>query len=239
MGIPSPLAGSCRPVCTNCYAMRMAATAAGHGHAESMLVPPASPDAAMSGRAESTSIAKRSRHRSAGASRSASLSTRCPNLFQEEVDENFIQQVWRVMECAHWHSFQVLTKRPERMLQLLSRREYALLSNVWLGTSVESEDYLGRIDILRRVPARIRFPSRSNPCLARSSSRTLPIFIGRSWVVSSARRACPMEPRWVDELRNACRFDRGSHSSSSSGAASEKNRTGRLLHGRPNGRNIR
>ena len=81
------------------------------------------------------------------------------DLFQDKADEAFIRQVWRVMERAHWHSFQVLTKRPERMPEILSKPQFPTLPNVWLGTSVESEDYLDRIDLLRRVPARVRFVS--------------------------------------------------------------------------------
>ena len=71
------------------------------------------------------------------------------DLFQDKADVAFIRQVWRVMEQAYWHSFQVLTKRPERMLDILSKPEFPMLPNVWLGTSVESEDYLDRIDLLQ------------------------------------------------------------------------------------------
>ena len=84
-------------------------------------------------------------------------------LFQDKADEAFIRQVWSMTERACWHSFQVLTKRPERMLEILSKPEFPTLPNVWLGTSVESEDYLDRIDLLRRVPARIRFVSFEPP----------------------------------------------------------------------------
>jgi len=81
------------------------------------------------------------------------------DLFQEKADKRFIWQVWRVMERAHWHSFQVLTKRPDRMLHILSKPDFPMLHNIWLGTSVESAEYLDRINILRRVPARVRFIS--------------------------------------------------------------------------------
>ena len=81
------------------------------------------------------------------------------DLFQDNVDEAFIRQVWGVMGQAPWHSFQVLTKRPERMLEILSKPDFPMLPNVWLGASVESEDYVGRIDLLRQVPAHVRFVS--------------------------------------------------------------------------------
>src|SRR5262249_51180540 len=55
------------------------------------------------------------------------------DLFQEKAGEPFIRQVWDVMGRAHWHSFQVLTKRPERMLEILAKPHFRKLGNVWLG----------------------------------------------------------------------------------------------------------
>jgi len=80
------------------------------------------------------------------------------DLFQDAVPDEVISQIWSVMRNARWHTFQILTKRPERMRELLSHR-YFRLPNVWLGTSVESSSYLDRIDVLRLVPARVRFVS--------------------------------------------------------------------------------
>ncbi len=156
----NPIAG-CKvlsPGCTNCYAMRMAARLQAMGMAKYA----------------GTTRKSGKRHVWTGrvnidkAALTAPLAWKKPqrifvnsmsDLFQDKADEAFIGQVWRVMEQAHWHSFQVLTKRPERMLDILSKPEFPTLPNVWLGTSVESEDYLDRIDLLRRVPARIRFVS--------------------------------------------------------------------------------
>jgi protein gp37 len=107
------------------------------------------------------------------------------------------------MERAHWHSFQVLTKRPERMLEILSKPEFQTLPNVWLGTSVESEDYLDRIDLLRRMPARIRFVS-FEPLLG---PIVAPNLRDIHWAIvggESGPRARPMEAWWVEELRDAC-----------------------------------
>lgn len=81
------------------------------------------------------------------------------DLFQDRVDLKIIRSVWQVMAEAHWHSFQILTKRPERMREILSRSDFAKLPNVWLGTSVESNEQRDRIEILRRVPAYVRFIS--------------------------------------------------------------------------------
>jgi protein gp37 len=138
----NPIAG-CKivsPGCTNCYAMRMAARLQAMG---------------MTKYAGTTRKSDR-RHVWTGRvnadpdALSAPLQWRKPkrifvnsmsDLFQERADERFIRQVWQVMERAHWHSFQVLTKRPERMLEILSKPDFAMLHNVWLGTSVESGDY--------------------------------------------------------------------------------------------------
>ena len=109
------------------------------------------------------------------------------------------------MERAHWHSFQVLTKRPERMLEILSNPEFRTLPNVWLGTSVESEDYLSRIDLLRRVPARIRFVP-FEPLLG---PITNPDLSGIHWAIvggKSGPRARPMEAWWVEDLRDTCQY---------------------------------
>jgi protein gp37 len=126
------------------------------------------------------------------------------DLFQENAEEAFVRRVWRVMQDAHWHSFQVLTKRPERMLDLLSKPAFPVLPNVWLGTSVESADYLDRIDLLRRVPARIRFVS-FEPLLGRIVA---PDLRGIHWAIvggESGPRARPMAAHWVEDLHTACK----------------------------------
>src|ERR1043165_3650441 len=101
------------------------------------------------------------------------------DVFQDGVDSELVRQVWDVMDKARWHTFQILTKRPERMLEVLSLPQFSSLSNVWLGTSVESEDHLDRIDVLRRVPANVRFVSFEpllgpivDPTVARSDCRS-------------------------------------------------------------------
>lgn len=125
------------------------------------------------------------------------------DLFQDKADEAFIRRVWRVMEEAHWHAFQVLTKRPERMLDVLSKPDFPMLPNVWLGTSVESEDYLPRIDLLRQVPARIRFVS-FEPLLGPIIN---PDLADIHWAIvggESGPRARTMQEWWVEQLHEAC-----------------------------------
>jgi len=125
------------------------------------------------------------------------------DLFQEAVAEEFVRRVWHVMEQAHWHTFQVLTKRPEHMLSLLSKPAFRVLPNVWLGTSVENEDLIGRIDVLRRTPAAIRFVS-FEPLLAPISN---PDLSDIHWAIvggESGPGARPMETEWVEDLRDSC-----------------------------------
>jgi len=125
------------------------------------------------------------------------------DLFQDQADETFIRRVWRIMGQASWHSFQVLTKRPERMLNILSKPDFPKLPNVWLGTSVESDDYLDRIELLRRTPARVRFVS-FEPLLGPILS---PNLSGIHWAIvggESGPRARPMQAWWVEQLHDAC-----------------------------------
>lgn len=81
------------------------------------------------------------------------------DLFHERVSDTFILAVWQVMRKTPRHNYQILTKRPERMAEIVSTRIKDILPNVWLGTSIENSAVVGRIDYLRTVPAAIRFIS--------------------------------------------------------------------------------
>jgi protein gp37 len=201
----NPIAG-CKiisPGCTNCYAMRMAA------RLQAMGMPKYAGTTRKSGK----------RHVWTGRMNTdldalaAPLTWRKPqrvfvnsmsDLFQDKADEDLIRRVWQVMEQAHWHTFQILTKRPERMLEILSCSKFSVLKNVWLGTSVENEDYLNRVDVLRRVPAHIRFVS-FEPLIGPIVD---PNLSGIHWAIvggESGPHARPMETWWAEELRDACK----------------------------------
>ena len=81
------------------------------------------------------------------------------DLFHEQVSNAFILDVWRVMRETPHHNYQILTKRPERMAELVATKIGEVLPNVWLGTSIEDVSVVNRIEHLRRVPAAIRFIS--------------------------------------------------------------------------------
>lgn len=124
------------------------------------------------------------------------------DLFHEGVSDEFIGRVWETMQSASHHTFQILTKRPERMA-LLSQ-SLPLLHNVWLGTSVESADYLHRLNSLRAVIAAVRFVS-FEPLLGSVKSANLKNI---HWAIvggESGPKARAMDELWVREIRSACR----------------------------------
>jgi protein gp37 len=135
-----------------------------------------------------------------------------------------------VMRRANWHTYQILTKRPENMLALVESERLGTLPNVWLGTSVENADYVDRIRLLRRVPAAVRFVS-FEPLLGpigRMSLRDI------HWAIvggESGPSARPMEPKWVTQIQSTC--DRsGTAFFFKQWGGTNKKKTGRLLKGR-------
>ena len=81
------------------------------------------------------------------------------DLFHEDVPDNFVSRVWSVMAQTPRHTYQILTKRPDRMKAVVARRALPALPNVWLGPSVEDGRVLYRLDELRETPAVVRFVS--------------------------------------------------------------------------------
>jgi protein gp37 len=227
----NPIAGCTvlSPGCTNCYAMRMAA------RLQAMGMTKYAGTTRKSGKRHvwtgHVNIDEKALAAPIGWKRPQRIFVNSmSDLFQSELDESFVRKIWKVMERASWHSFQVLTKRPDRMLALLSKPQFPLLTNVWLGTSVESEDYLDRIDLLRRVPARIRFVS-FEPLLGPIVE---PDLTDIHWAIvggESGPRARPMQEWWVEELREACERQDVAFFFKQWGGKRKK-RSGRLLGGR-------
>lgn len=123
------------------------------------------------------------------------------DLFHDEVPDEFILQCFEVMEEASQHTFQVLTKRPERAVELSERLPWP--DNVWLGTSVENSDYVWRVRELMKTPAHIRFLS-VEPLLGPIGR--LPLS-GIHWVIvggESGPGARPMKKEWVTRIRDRC-----------------------------------
>ena len=126
------------------------------------------------------------------------------DLFHPGVPETFVTRIWDVMRRTPQHQYQILTKRPERMIELLDRISPSPLPNVWLGTSVEGPLVVGRIDHLLRVPAAIRFIS-FEPLIGPIDDLDLR---GIDWAIvggESGPRARLMLEEWVDPIFDACR----------------------------------
>jgi protein gp37 len=152
------------------------------------------------------------------------------DLFQDGVPDEFITKVWRVMEHAHWHSYQILTKRPQNMRDVIARTRLPRLPNVWLGTSVESADYLDRIEILRSIPAAVRFIS-FEPLIGAVGRPKLKDI---QWAIvggESGPSARPMKAKWVTDIQTACDKYGTAFFFKQWGGVNKK-KTGRVLNGR-------
>jgi len=123
------------------------------------------------------------------------------DLFHENVPIEFINKVVDVMRQAHWHTFQILTKRAERLEEV--SQQIVFPENVWIGVSVENSDYVDRIDYLRHVNIGIKFLS-LEPLLGPLHNLKLD---GIQWVIvggESGPGARPIDPTWVIDIRNQC-----------------------------------
>jgi protein gp37 len=147
------------------------------------------------------------------------------DLFHERVPDEFIAEVFGVMAEADRHTFQILTKRPERMREWTRAHQPDPLANVWLGVSIELRHFVGRADALRETPATVRFISAEpllGPLLPRpgvfapgvherwpDADRLAPALslIGIDWLITGAesgRDARPVQEWWIRDLRDSC-----------------------------------
>lgn len=123
------------------------------------------------------------------------------DLYHKDVPDSFILRVFRTMVEAHWHQFQVLTKRADRLLALNDKVQWA--PNIWQGVSVENADYVSRIEQLRKTKAHIRFLS-LEPLLGPLKRLNLK---GIDWVIvggESGPGARKMDEDWVLDIRDQC-----------------------------------
>ncbi len=123
------------------------------------------------------------------------------DLFHPEVPPDFIRRVFSVMQEAHWHRFQVLTKRAERLAEIAPDLPWP--GQVWMGVSVENGRYRERVARLRSVPAKVRFLS-LEPLLGPLPELDLE---GIHWVIvggESGPRSRPMDPGWARDIRDQC-----------------------------------
>lgn len=131
------------------------------------------------------------------------------DLFHARVPAAFITQVWRMMQATPQHTYQILTKRPERLERVLNKVHQDLqlaqpLPNVWLGTSIESDEYTRRANALRAAPAAIRFIS-AEPLLGPLETLSLRDI---AWLIlggESGPGARPLQPWWIADLIHQAR----------------------------------
>jgi protein gp37 len=213
--------------CTNCYAMRMAARLEAMG-----IDKYAGLTRKTGGRAKWTGRISLDR-KALSVPSSWSKPRRVfvnsmSDLFHSDVPAGFIADVWQVMAKTPRHTYQILTKRPDRMIEIVPG--LAKLPNVWLGTSVEDARVLYRIDELRQVPAVIRFIS-FEPLIGSVAGADLSDI---HWAIvggESGPNARHMEPAWVDEIESICR-GAGTAFFFKQWGGKNKKATGRMLNGR-------
>ncbi|MGM4890338.1 DUF5131 family protein [Tardiphaga sp. 1201_B9_N1_1] len=215
--------------CTNCYAMRMAARLDAMGAEKYKGLTRKS-----GGRAVWTGKIRLD-EKSLDAPRSWSKPRKVfvnsmSDLFHDDVPVEFIRRVWKVMQDTPRHTYQILTKRPERMAQILNHPGFSVLPNVWLGTSVEDGRVLNRLDAIRAVPAAVRFVS-LEPLIGSVAAGDLR---GIHWVIvggESGPRSREMKLEWVDEIEAMCRRSGAAFFFKQWGGKNKK-AAGRLLRGR-------
>jgi protein gp37 len=150
------------------------------------------------------------------------------DLFHKDVPFSYIRQVFEIMSQASWHTFQVLTKRADRLEDLSGRLAWP--RNVWMGVSIERGDYVFRMDHLRKTPAAVRFLS-LEPLLGPLPGLNLE---GIDWVIvggESGPRARAMREQWALEVLEQCR-SAGVPFFFKQWGGRNKKAAGRLLRGR-------
>jgi len=149
------------------------------------------------------------------------------DIFHEKIPDEYIEEIFSVMNQASWHTFQVLTKRPERLERIAHKLEWG--ENIWMGTTVEANDYVHRANYLRSSPARVKFLS-LEPLIDTVDKLD---YAGIDWVIvggESGPRARVMQKEWVLEIRDRCREKEIDFFFKQWGGVNKK-RAGRVLDG--------
>jgi len=150
------------------------------------------------------------------------------DLFHDRIPFDFIQKVFSAMEANARHTFQVLTKRSQRLRELGPLLEWS--ENIWMGVTVESNDYIHRVDDLRATNAEIKFLS-LEPLLGPVPDLNL---TGIDWVIvggESGPGSREMKEEWVLEVKEKCRIANSAFFFKQWGGVNKK-KAGRLLQGR-------
>ncbi len=150
------------------------------------------------------------------------------DLFHDDVSLEFIQRVFETMNTTPWHTYQILTKRSERLVELSSKLNWT--PNIWQGVSIENEAVINRVSDLIKVPSQIRFLSLEpliGPLLGLNLDKIDWVIVGGE----SGPGSRPMEQDWVRNIRDMCVHDEVPFFFKQWGGT-QKHKTGRVLDGR-------
>lgn len=150
------------------------------------------------------------------------------DLFHKDIPIDYLRKIFAIMKKAYWHTFQILTKRSTRLKEI--SRELNWRKNIWMGVTVENNDYIYRIDNLRQTPAITKFIC-FEPLLGEIKETN---FNGIDWVVlggESGANARPISKEWVVNIRDACLNQKIPFFFKQWGGANKK-KTGRVLDGK-------
>lgn len=150
------------------------------------------------------------------------------DLFHKDVPDKFIHNVFDVMNQAHWHRFQVLTKRSSRLMKIADSLKWT--NNIWMGVTIENVKSLNRLQDLKRVPCALKFLS-LEPLLGPIPKIDL---TGIQWVIvggESGPHSRPMNEEWILEIQKACSKFKVPFFFKQWGGTNKK-KAGRLLNGK-------
>jgi protein gp37 len=123
------------------------------------------------------------------------------DIFHKDIPDEYIVKIFEVMNKAHWHTFQVLTKRPERLEQIAHKLKWS--DNIWMGVTVESNNYIKRVDYLRDMDAKIKFLS-IEPLIAPVDKLD---YANIDWVIvggESGYGCREIKKEWVENIQIKC-----------------------------------
>jgi protein gp37 len=149
------------------------------------------------------------------------------DLFHEDIEISFLESIFKTMNAADWHNFQVLTKRAKYLSEVSNRLNWN--KNIWMGVTVEATDYLDRIDYLRTTGAQVKFLS-LEPLIGPIDDINLS---GIDWVIvggESGPGARPMNKEWVINIKESCEKQNVPFFFKQWGGINKK-KTGRVLEG--------
>jgi len=150
------------------------------------------------------------------------------DIFHKDIPDEYIMRIFDVMNRAHWHTFQVLTKRPERLAQMASTLKWT--DNIWMGVTVESNDYIDRVDYLRNLNIKVKFLS-VEPLIDSVDKMD---YKGIDWVIvggESGYGCREIKKEWVLEVKDKCEKENIPFFFKQWGGVNKK-KNGRLLDGK-------